>query len=104
MQIAITLALLLGVISGPQPHADGQELQPPVRLRADTGLINSGVYNGHSGPLFTDITGDGKADLLVGNYKGHIQVYVNVAKDGDPRFEAKGLLEAEGEQITVDNW
>ena len=82
----------------------GGELADPVRLEADCRPVDSGEYVGHSGPLFVDVTGDGKADLLVGNFAGHIQVYANVGERGDPRFENRGLLQAEGEAIKIHNW
>ena len=80
------------------------ELDEPVRLEADGQPVDSGEYVAHSGPLFTDVTGDGNADLLVGNFAGHIQVYANVGGTRAPRFEGRGLLQAEGEDIRIHNW
>ena len=45
-----------------------------------------------------------EADLLVGNFKGHIQVYANVGEVRAPRFESRGLLQANGEDLKIHNW
>jgi hypothetical protein len=79
-------------------------LAPPVLLQADGAPISTGPYNGHSGPLVADYDGDGKQDLLVGNYKGFIQLYGNVGSKTEPKFESKGLLQAQGKDFYVKNW
>ena len=81
-----------------------QDLGAPVRLEVDGQPIDSGAYIGHSGPLFADVTGDGRADLLVGTFKGHVQVYPDLAKSGEPRFENGGLLQAAGGDLKINNW
>lgn len=76
----------------------------PVKLQADGSAISTGKYNGHSGPLLSDFDGDGMPDLLVGNYKGYIQVYGNVGIKTQPKFTAQGLLQAQGKDFYVKNW
>ena len=85
-------------------QTEGSGLAAPIRLEADGAPVDSGKYTAHSGPLFTDVTGDGKADLLVGNFRGHIQVYANVGEASAPRFESRGLLQAEGKDLRIHNW
>lgn len=80
------------------------ELDAPVRLEADGEPIDSGQYIAHSGPLFADYDGDGIRELLVGNFKGHLQLYRNVGTATAPKFEAKGLLQAAGKDISIHNW
>ena len=79
-------------------------LAAPLRLECDTGLIDSGMYVAHSGPLFADLDGDKKPELLVGNFKGHFQLYTNVGEASAPKFVAKGLLQAGGKDAHVENW
>ena len=79
-------------------------LAAPVRLECDKGVIDSGAYIAHSGPLFADLDGDNKPELLVGNFKGNFQLYANVGEAGKPKFVAKGLLQAEGKDALVKNW
>ena len=43
-----------------------------------------------SSPDMADINGDGKKDLIVGNEKGEIFIFFNIAKDQNPRFANAG--------------
>ena len=80
------------------------ELSPPVRLEADGVAIDSAKHNGHSGPLLADLDGDGKAELLVGTFKGFLQLYANTGSATEPRFASRGLLQAGGKDAFVKNW
>jgi len=84
--------------------AAAQDLEKPVQMKAGDVVIDTGKDIAHAGPLFADYDGDGKPDLLVGNFRGHIQVYRNVGTREAPVFEDKGLLEAEGETVLIPNW
>ncbi len=92
--------------NGPKPlQAQGQfALAAPVRLDCDTGPIDTGKYVGHAGPLFADFDGDKKPDLLVGNFKGNLQLYANTGEPTAPKFVAKGLLQADGADAHIENW
>lgn len=79
-------------------------LEPPVRLKAGDEYINTGEYIAHSGPSFFDYDNDGKTDLLVGCIRGHILTFKNKGEAKDPEYEYKGLLEAEGEAVKINNW
>jgi hypothetical protein len=84
--------------------AQAPALDEPVRLEADGKVIDTVKYIGHSGPLFCDQDGDGRQDLLVGNFKGHVQVFRNVGTAQEPKFADQGLLQAEGKDVFVHNW
>ncbi len=87
------------------PQAQGQfALAAPVRLECDTGPIETGKYVGHAGPLFADFDGDKKPDLLVGNFKGYLQLYTNIGEPGAPKLVAKGLFQADGADAHIENW
>jgi hypothetical protein len=46
------------------------------------------VEVGHAAPLMMDIDGDGKPDLLVGQFgKGKLRIYHNVGSNTEPRFD-----------------
>src|SRR5688500_2095461 len=74
----------------PAQPSDARSLAAPVRLECDTGPIDSGADIAHSGPLFADLDGDKKPELLVGNFKGNFQLYANVGEPSAPKFVAKG--------------
>ena len=86
------------------PVTTGNDLADPIRLEADGCPIDSGEYVAHSGPLLYDFDGDGLDDLLVGNFKGHVQLFRNVGERRAPVYTADGLLEAEGEIVKIKNW
>lgn len=98
-------ALLVTTATGPaQRPAHSDELDPPVRIEADGAFIDTGDAIGHSGPLVTDLDGDGLPDLLVGSFRGEIRVFHNTGTRTAPSFEEEGLLEAGGEPIRIHNW
>lgn len=99
MQRAWSLGLLAALAS---PVA-AQGLEKPVRLKAGDAFVDTGPSIGHSGPLFADLDGDGKKDLLVGNFKGTIQVYKNTGEK-QPSLVSVGLLQADGKDALVHNW
>ena len=43
-----------------------------------------------SSPDMADINGDGKKDLIVGNEKGEVFIFLNMGKDQDPKFGNAG--------------
>ena len=99
------LACLLGValagagLAGHNPAGDTSPFHKPIRLTAADGVIDSGAYWAHSGPCVFDVDGDGKLDLLVGDFC----TYVSPRKDlsaAERRALRKGMaaLEEEVEQ------
>jgi hypothetical protein len=69
------------------------EFEPPVRLQAD-GIPVRVESPGYAAPCWADIDGDGKKDLLVGQFRnGKIRVYKNL---GNGKLAAGKWLEAAG--------
>jgi hypothetical protein len=69
------------------------DFQPPTRLKADGVLIRV-ESPGYACPCWADIDGDGKKDLLVGQFSGgKIRVYKNL---GDGKLGAGDWLKADG--------
>ncbi|MGE3820092.1 MAG: hypothetical protein AB7I30_11760 [Isosphaeraceae bacterium] len=76
-------------------------LRPPVRIEAAGEVIDSGPRWGHSGPCFHDVDGDGKRDLLVGDFSGLFRLHRNVGADAAPRFAEGVVLRAGGVDAKV---
>ncbi len=78
------------------------EFQPPVLLKVDGQAIRI-EHPGFAAPCWADIDGDGKKDLLVGQFtKGKVKVYKNL---GDGRLAAGAWLKAGGKVAEVpDVW
>ena len=88
------LTLLSTILAGGLVAFGGPaEFHPPVRLKAD-GVSVRVEEPGWACPGWADIDGDGKKDLLVGQFSGgKIRVYRNL---GDGKLAAGDWLKADG--------
>ena len=74
------------------------EFAPPVRLKAG-GVPIRVEAPGYASPCLADVDGDGKMDLLVGQFnQGKIQVFKHL---GAEKFAAGNWLQAEGKVAEV---
>jgi hypothetical protein len=77
-----------------------QGLLPPVRLEAGGEPIDTDV--GHAAPGVVDFDGDGKRDLLVGQFGGgKLKIFRNVGTEAKPRYDGFVWFEAGGAVATV---
>ena len=84
--------LMLSAPDGTESH----ELRPPVPILVEGEPLDVG-RDGHSAPFVGDIDGDGKSDLLVGQYdEGRLRVYRNRGENSRPRFQDYSWFEADG--------
>lgn len=73
--------------------ASAAEFEPPVRIKADGEPVRV-ESPGYAAPCWADIDGDGKKDLLVGQFAGgKIRVYKGL---GDGKLAAGDWLKAAG--------
>jgi hypothetical protein len=92
-----TTWLFWGITALSVPGADDlNELRPPVPVLVDGKPLDVG-HDGHSAPFVGDFDGDGKLDLLVGQYhEGRLRVYRNSGSNARPRFTGYSWFEAGG--------
>ena len=68
---------------------------PPFQLQS--GVTPISVDIGHAAPLYVDFDGDGKRDLLVGQFGGgRLRIYKNKGSDTDPVFDGFKYFQAGG--------
>jgi hypothetical protein len=81
------------LVGGGLAASSAAEFQPPVRLEAGGAPVRV-EGPGYAAPCWADIDGDGKKDLLVGQFsQGKIHVFKNL---GDGKLAAGEWLKAEG--------
>lgn len=92
----ISLAGAAALIAAPaMAEGNGPALAQPVQILAAGKPITVDV--GHAGPCFADIDGDGKAELLVGQFgDGKLRVFPNLGTKTEPRFEKFTWFQAGG--------
>lgn len=87
---------LLSVCSAVLPQ--GPQFEAPVRLKAGEAFIQVEAP-GYACPSWADVDGDGKKDLVVGQFrKGAMKVYRNL---GDGKLAEGKWLEAGGKVAEV---
>lgn len=94
----MTLTLLLAILVTAMGTGSSDEFHPPTRLMAD-GVPVRVESPGYACPCWADIDGDGKKDLLVGQFKGgKISVYKSL---GDGKLAPAQWLSANGKPLEV---
>ena len=90
--------LYLLAVAGSLAAANAADFERPVRLKGGDSFVRV-ESPGWAAPCLADIDGDGKKDLLVGQFnKGKIRVYKGL---GGGRFAAGEWLKAEGKVAEV---
>lgn len=94
----LTLPLTLAAIQISNPVLHAQDLAAPVRVEA-AGKPISVEEPGYASPCWHDVDGDGRADLVVGQYAdGKMMVYRSTE---DGKFAKGEWLQADGKVAMV---
>jgi hypothetical protein len=102
LRLATVLLLVLPALLGAEERRpiNTDHLDKPTRLLAARRHIDVDI--GHAAPFVTDWDGDGRKDLLVGQYgEGLLRLYRNVGERAAPEFGKHEYVVAGGEQARV---
>lgn len=82
--------------------SSSDELEAPIRLKAGGEYI-AVESPGYASPTMADVDGDGKLDLVVGQFRsGNMMFFRNIAESGQPpQFEAGQWLMTGNERAVV---
>lgn len=95
MKRLLFFTLMLG---GSTALCNAADFLPPVRLKAGGAAIRV-ESPGYAAPCWADLDGDGKKDLLVGQFRqGKIRVFKHL---GAEKFAPGNWLQAEGKVAEV---
>ena len=93
-----TLAAQDSAATSTPPIPANPEFAAPVRLKADGDYVKV-ESPGYAAPCWADVDGDGRKDLIVGQFnKGKMKVYRNL---GQGKLGAGKWLESDGEIAEV---
>src|SRR5262245_47374550 len=101
--VVLVLLPAVGLTSSQQAKESpiSKELLPPVKIHAGGQPIDV-ERSGHAAPFVGDFDGDGKLDLLVGQFhEGKLRIYRNVGTNQKPKFDGFTWFEAGGKIASV---
>jgi hypothetical protein len=98
-----TLALITTLATGTVVYSSepaSRELEKPFRLEAKDGFVDTDI--GHAAPWVVDFDGDGKRDLLVGQFgDGKLKIFRNAGTETAPKLGAFAWFQAGGAEGKV---
>jgi hypothetical protein len=95
--LPLFLVLLAPPAGPPRPPGLAPDLAPPVHVLAGGQPLDV-ERSGHAAPSVSDLDGDGKPDLLVGQFDGgKLRVCRNTGTAGAPKFDTYTYFVAGGQ-------
>lgn len=95
--------LLLGAALAAQAPPPSPTFAEPVRLKAGDKFLGENRW--FPSPVFQDMNGDGRADVVVGDLAGRLTVALREAGDGPPAYAAETKQMAlDGKLLDFHNW
>lgn len=99
----IPLTLLAASTVGAQTQPVQPTFSPPVRLKAGDNFLGENRH--FPSPVYHDLNGDGRVDIVVGDLIGHLTVAHRAADAASVLFAAEEkVLGADGEIVDLQNW
>jgi hypothetical protein len=97
LAVTLTTSTAIGQVDSPPSI-----FEPPVPVKANGKVIDTGSAWGHSSPCVEDLDGDGLDDLIVGDFGGKFRFYRNVGTASEPTFDENGWIQAGSEDAEVN--
>jgi hypothetical protein len=105
MRVAVLTVSLLPIASA---IAQSPTFAPPVRLKAGDSFLGHKDPDGrerlYPSPVYHDLDGDGLADIVVGDLRGHLTVARRVAGSAPAFAKEEKVLGADGKILDLGNW
>ena len=100
---AALVLVLVGLVCASAWSQKSTLFESPFRVKTKVGAwIDVGDGCGYAGPTVADVDGDGRQDLVVGQFeRGLFRFYRNVGTVKQPAFEPHRLLKADENQASV---
>lgn len=75
------------------------KMEAPIRV--PVGIVPFDTSAGHAAPFFADVDGDGKLDMLVGDFTGQVKLYKNQGSKTAPKFTTAETVKAGTGMATI---
>ena len=86
----------------PSQQAPAPVFGPPVRIQAGETMLGEGRL--FPSPVFHDVNGDGRLDIVVGDLRGHMTVALRTADPVAAYEKDNPVLGADGKIVDLQNW
>jgi hypothetical protein len=100
--LRVVLPLAAGALAAPLLAQGEPKFAPPVRLMAGGKFLGGNRL--FPSPVFRDMNGDGRLDVVVGDLRGHLTVALQLPGDARSFGAETDLNGADGKVLDFHNW